>query len=79
MEEANGYHDELIDVGEIFGVWIIEGPAGLEDKLPFKKAGLNVHVVEECYSIQEEKSSYPERCSYRFRSWCLPVWTGHRS
>ena len=47
MEEANGYHDELIDVGEIFGVWIIEGPAGLEDKLPFKKAGLNVHVVED--------------------------------
>lgn len=39
MEEANGYHDELIDVGEIFGVWIIEGHAGLEDKLPFKKAG----------------------------------------
>ena len=26
MEEANGYRDELIDVGEIFGVWNIEGP-----------------------------------------------------
>ena len=31
LEKINGYHDELIDVGEIFGVWIIEGPEGLED------------------------------------------------
>ncbi|MDD3369920.1 MAG: tagaturonate reductase, partial [Lachnospiraceae bacterium] len=45
LENINGYHDELIDVGECFGVWIIEGPEGLEDKLPFKKAGLNVEVV----------------------------------
>ncbi|MBP3783044.1 MAG: tagaturonate reductase, partial [Butyrivibrio sp.] len=28
LEAENGYHDELIDVGEIFGVWIIEGPEG---------------------------------------------------
>ena len=55
MEEANGYHDELIDVGEIFGVWIIEGPAGLEDKLPFKKAGLNVHVVEDVTPYKKRK------------------------
>ena len=34
-----------MDVGEVFGVWVIEGPAGLEDKLPFKKAGVNVMVV----------------------------------
>ncbi|MDE7261169.1 MAG: tagaturonate reductase, partial [Oscillospiraceae bacterium] len=45
LEEENGYHDELIDVGEIFGVWNIEGPAWLEEKLPFKKAGLNCPVV----------------------------------
>ncbi len=28
LEEANGYHDPLLDVGEVFGVWVIEGPAG---------------------------------------------------
>ena len=27
-----------------------------------------------CFCIQEEKSSYLERCSYRFRSGCLPGW-----
>ena len=45
MEEVNGYHDAALDVGEVFGVWVIEGPAELEDKLPFKKAGVNVMVV----------------------------------
>lgn len=35
LEEANGYHDPLMDVGECFGVWIIEGPEWLEKKLPF--------------------------------------------
>ncbi len=55
LEEANGYHDELIDVGEIFGVWIIEGPEGLEDRLPFKKAGVNVHVVPDVMPYKHRK------------------------
>ncbi|MCR5675962.1 MAG: tagaturonate reductase [Lachnospiraceae bacterium] len=55
LEQANGYHDELIDVGEIFGVWIIEGPDGLEDRLPFKKAGVNVHVVPDVMPYKHRK------------------------
>ncbi len=55
LEAANGYHDELIDVGEIFGVWIIEGPEGLEDRLPFKKAGVNVHVVPDVMPYKHRK------------------------
>ncbi len=55
LEEENGYHDELIDVGEIFGVWIIEGPEGLEDRLPFKKAGVNVHVVPDVMPYKHRK------------------------
>ena len=55
LEEVNGYHDELIDVGEIFGVWIIEGPEGLEDRLPFKKAGVNVHVVPDVMPYKHRK------------------------
>ena len=45
LNQENGYIDELMDVGEYFGVWIIEGPAELEDRLPFKRAGLPVQVV----------------------------------
>ena len=55
LEAVNGYHDELIDVGEIFGVWIIEGPEGLEDRLPFKKAGVNVHVVPDVMPYKHRK------------------------
>ncbi len=55
LEAENGYHDELIDVGEIFGVWIIEGPEGLENRLPFKKAGVNVHVVPDVMPYKHRK------------------------
>jgi len=37
-----GYSDELLDVGELFHLWVIEGPAQLAEKLPFRQAGLNV-------------------------------------
>ena len=57
MEEANGYHDELIDVGECFGVWIIEGPESLNDRLPFEKAGLHdfVQVVPDVTPYKKRK------------------------
>ena len=55
LEEANGYHDQALDVGEVFGVWVIEGPAGLEDKLPFKKAGVNVMVVPDVTPYKKRK------------------------
>ena len=55
MEEANGYRDELIDVGEVFGVWNIEGPGWLEEKLPFKKAGLNCPVAPDVTPYKKRK------------------------
>lgn len=36
-------------------MWIIEGPAWLEDKLPFRKAGLNVHVVPDVTPYKKRK------------------------
>ena len=55
MQEENGYIDNLMDVGEVFGVWYIEGPEELAEKLPFKKAGLNVHVVPEVAPYKKRK------------------------
>ncbi len=55
LEESNGYHDELIDVGEVFGVWNIEGPEWLGDKLPFKKAGVNCVVVPDVTPYKKRK------------------------
>ena len=55
LEQKHGYADPLLDVGEVFGVWVIEGPAGLEDKLPFKKAGVNVMVVPDVTPYKKRK------------------------
>ena len=55
LNAANGYEDPLTDVGEVFGVWVIEGPEGLEDKLPFKKAGVPVHVVPDVTPYKKRK------------------------
>ena len=55
MEEENGYHDELIDVGEVFGVWNIEGPEWLAEKLPFRAAGLNCPVVPDVTPYKKRK------------------------
>ncbi len=55
LEEENGYCDPLTDVGEVFGVWNIEGPAWLEGKLPFKKAGVNCIVVPDVTPYKKRK------------------------
>lgn len=55
MEAENGYVDALIDVSEVFGVWNIEGPAWLEEKLPFKAAGVNCPVVPDVTPYKKRK------------------------
>jgi tagaturonate reductase len=55
LAEANGYDDPLTDVGEVFGIWVIEGPDGLEDRLPFKKAGVPVIVVPDVTPYKKRK------------------------
>ena len=55
LAAANGYDDPLTDVGEVFGFWAIEGPDGLEDRLPFKKAGVPVEVVPDVTPYKKRK------------------------
>lgn len=42
LKEELGYVDSLLDTGEIFHLWVIEGPEHLAKEIPFDKAGLNV-------------------------------------
>ncbi|MCX7827034.1 MAG: tagaturonate reductase [Verrucomicrobiae bacterium] len=37
-----GYEDELLDAGEVFHLWVIEGPRRLAEEIPFHRVGLNV-------------------------------------
>lgn len=55
LNEENRYCDSLMDTGEIFGLWVIEGPAWLEEELPFAKAGLPVKVVSDHTPYKKQK------------------------
>ncbi|MDD3338680.1 MAG: tagaturonate reductase [Lachnospiraceae bacterium] len=53
--EANGYVDNLIDTGEVFGFWVIEGPESLKTELPFEKAGLPVLITDNHKPYKQRK------------------------
>ena len=55
LEEKNGYADPLTDVGEVFGIWVIEGPEELKERLPFEKAGVPVIVVPDVTPYKKRK------------------------
>ena len=50
-----GYEDSLVDVGEQFHLWVIEGPQSIYKELPFDKAGLNVKVVNDITPYRTRK------------------------
>lgn len=50
-----GYEDNLIDTGEVFGFWVIEGPQSLKEELPFEKAGLPVIIVDDHTPYKQRK------------------------
>ena len=47
LYEEFGYRDNMLNTAEPFGLWVIEGPAWIEDELPFKKAGCNVVFTQD--------------------------------
>ncbi len=56
MEDECGYTDALTDVGEVFGVWVIEGDTALREKLPFARAGIDaVSVVPDVTPYKKRK------------------------
>ena len=49
------YEDQLIDTGEVFAAWVIEGPQSIKDELPFEKAGLPIQVVDDVTPYKQRK------------------------
>lgn len=50
-----GYQDDLLDTGEVFASWIIEGPQSIREELPFEKAGLPIQVVDDHAPYKQRK------------------------
>lgn len=55
LTKENGYIDEVIDTGEPFAFWAIEGPDWLRRELPFEEAGLPVRIVSDQSSYKKRK------------------------
>ncbi|MEN6567123.1 MAG: tagaturonate reductase [Veillonellales bacterium] len=55
ITEQLGYEDALVDTGELFHLWVIEGPRELSEKLPFAKIGLNVIWTEDMTPYRTRK------------------------
>ena len=53
--EKWGYEDQLIDTGEVFAAWVIEGPRSIKDEFPFEKAGLPIQVVDDVTPYKQRK------------------------
>ena len=50
-----GYEDKLMVAGELFHLWVIEGPAHLAGEIPFAKAGLNVIWTDDMTPYRSRK------------------------
>ena len=55
LNYENGYVDDLINTAEVFGFWVIEGPARLREELPFAEAGLPVMIVDDHTPYKQRK------------------------
>ncbi|MDR1533245.1 MAG: tagaturonate reductase [Clostridiales bacterium] len=55
LNAENGYEDKLLDTGEVFGLWVIEGPSWLKDELPFEQAGLPVILTDDHKPYKQRK------------------------
>lgn len=50
-----GYEDHIIDTGEVFGFWAIEGPESLKKELPFEKAELPILITDNHKPYKQRK------------------------
>ncbi len=53
--EENGYIDNLIDTGEVFGFWVIEGPKSILNELPAQKAKLPILITDNQTPYKQRK------------------------
>ncbi len=53
--EELGYEDKLLDVGEPFGLWVIESEKDISDELPLDKIGLPVVYTDNQKPYRERK------------------------
>ncbi len=55
LNEQNGYVDELINTGEVYAHWVIEGDESIAKELPFTAAGLPIIITPDHKPYKQRK------------------------
>ncbi|WP_070001042.1 tagaturonate reductase [Cellulosilyticum sp. I15G10I2] len=55
MFETLGYRDDLLDVGEPFGLWVIESEKDIRDKFPMDQTGMDVVFTDNLKPYRDRK------------------------
>ncbi len=55
IQEELGFEDQLVSEGELFHLWVIEGPAKVQEAFPADKAGLNVLFTDDMQPYRTRK------------------------
>ena len=55
LNQENGVEDRLLDTGEPFAFWAIQGPEWMKQELPFEQAGLPVVIVPDSSYYKKRK------------------------
>lgn len=55
LNKENGYLDNIIDTGEVFGLWVIEGPDSIKDEFPCDKADLPIIICKDHRPYKQRK------------------------
>ena len=53
--EELGYEDSIMDTGEIFGFWVIEGPQSIKEEFPVDKADLPILITDNHKPYKQRK------------------------
>ena len=72
IQTTIGYEDNLVVQAEPFHLWVIEGPATVQQQLPTGKAGLDVKFVTDLTPLQNPKGKDSEWRSYDACTGCVP-------
>ncbi len=76
--EELGYKDNLIDTGEIFGFWVIEGPQSIKEEFPVDKAELPILITDNHKPYKQRKVRIFKRSTHFFCTGSLPCRSGYR-
>ena len=55
LNQENGYIDKVLNTGEIFGFWVIEGPQSIKEEFPCEKANLPILITDDHKPYKQRK------------------------